>query len=292
MSVQAQAAESTRTKHGLRFSQRLGRFILYAAVIFGAFIYAMPFFWMLSTSVKPGNEIFLIPPKWIPSTFEWSNYITPWQNLPFYNFYKNTLIITLWGIFWTVLSSSMVAFAFARMRFRGRDALFVIILATMMLPGQVTLIPVYVLWSRLQLVNTLWPLMIPYMFGSPFNIFLLRQYMMTIPLEYDDAARIDGASWFQIFRSVIVPMAAPAMGVVAIFAFTFQWNEFLGPLIYLNDPTQFTVSLGLQLLNSRYVIAIQQTMAQTIIAIIPVLIVFFVFQRYYIQGIVISGVKG
>jgi multiple sugar transport system permease protein len=292
MSAQAQAAESARTKHGLRLGQRVGRILIYAAVILGAFLYAMPFFWMLSTSVKPGNEIFLIPPKWIPSTFEWSNYVTPWNNLPFANFYKNTLIITLWGIFWTVLSSSLVAFAFARMRFRGRDPLFMLILATMMLPGQVTLVPVYVLWSKLQLVNTLWPLMIPYMFATPFNIFLLRQYMMSIPLEYDDAARIDGANWLQIYYRVILPMTAPAMGVVAIFAFTFHWNEFLGPLIYLNDPTQFTVSLGLQLLNSRYVIAIQQTMAQTIIAIIPVLVVFFVAQKSYIQGIVISGVKG
>jgi multiple sugar transport system permease protein len=292
MSAQAQTAETARTKHGLRLSQRLGRILIYAGVILGALIYAMPFFWMLSTSVKPGYEVYVIPPKWIPSTADWSNYWVPWENLPFLTFYKNTLIITIWGIVATVLSSSLVAFAFARMRFRGRDKLFLIILATMMLPGQVTLIPVYVLWTRLGLVNTLWPLMIPYLFGSPFNIFLLRQYMMTIPLEYDDAARIDGANWFQIYWQIIVPMTAPAMGVVAIFAFTFHWNEFLGPLIYLNDPNNYVISLGLQLLNSRYVQQIQQTMAQTIVAIIPVLIVFFVAQKSYIQGIVISGVKG
>ena len=286
------ADPTVRTKRGLRLGFWAGRALVYFVVMFLGFFYMMPFFWMLSTSVKPGYEIFLIPPKWIPSVFSWENYWVPWDNLPFLRFYQNTVLITLISMIGTLLSASLVAFGFARMRFRGRDVLFLLVLATMMLPGQVTLIPTYVLWTQLGAVNTYWPLILPSFFGGAFNIFLLRQYMMTIPLEYDDAARIDGASWFQIYTRVVMPMSAPALGVIAIFSFNGHWTEYLGPLIYLNDYNLFTLSLGLQMLNSRYSVAIQQTMAQTIISIIPVLITFFAAQRFYIQGIVISGVKG
>ena len=288
----AVASSTVKTKHGLRLGFYGARVLLYAVVLVGAVLYSLPFLWMLSTSVKPGYQVYKVPPEWIPEVWNWQNYILPWENLPFARFYTNTIIITVTDILAMLASSSLVAFGFARMRFRGRDFLFMVLLSTMMLPGQVTLIPIYVLWSKLGLVNTLWPLIIPSFFGGAFNIFLLRQYMMTIPLEYDDAARIDGASWFQIYSRIVLPMSAPAMGVVAIFAFTYHWNDFLGPLIYLNDTNNFTISLGLQLLNSRYIQEIQQTMAQTILAIIPVLVVFFTAQRSYIQGIVISGVKG
>lgn len=281
-----------RTKRAVRIDWLLSRTLLYIVVVGGAVLFAIPFVWMLSTSVKPGFDVFKVPPVWIPSTFEWDNYTIPWSKLPFLLFYKNTTIMTVVDISATLASSSMVAFAFARMRFRGRNTLFVLVLSTLMLPNQVTLIPIYVMWSKLHLVNSLWPLMIPAFFGSPFNIFLLRQYMMTIPLQMDDAARIDGANWFQIYSRIMLPLAAPALGVVAIYEFTFRWNDFLGPLIYLNSPTNFTVSLGLQLLNSQYVTQTQEIMAQTIISIIPVLVVFFVAQKYFVQGVVITGVKG
>jgi multiple sugar transport system permease protein len=281
-----------RTKHALRLGWLVNRMVVYGLVIAGAILFSVPFIWMLSTSVKPGYEVFKVPPVWIPSKWEWDNYWVPWSSLPFLSFYRNTAIIAIFDILATLASSSLVSFAFARMRFRGRDLLFILVLSTMMLPSQVTLIPVYVLWSKLRLVNTLWPLMIPTLFGSAFNIFLLRQYMMTIPLAMDDAARIDGASWFQIYSRIMLPLSAPALGVVAIYEFTFRWNDFLGPLIYLNDPQNFTITLGLQLLNSQYVTQTQQIMAQTIISIIPVLVVFFVAQRYYLQGLVITGVKG
>lgn len=281
-----------KSKRGLRVEARLVRIILYAVVFAGALLYSMPFIWMLSTSVKPGYQVYTIPPVWIPDSWDFTSYTTPWKNMPFATFYTNTVVLTVTNIIATVISSSLVAFAFARMRFRGREFLFMLVLSTLMLPSQVTLIPIYVLWSKLGLVNTLWPLIIPNFFGGPFNIFLLRQYMMSVPLEYDDAARIDGASWFQIYYRIMMPMSAPALGVISIFAFTFNWNDFLMPLIYLNDANNFTISLGLTLLNSRYSQQIQQTMAQTIIAIIPVLVVFFAAQRFYIQGIIISGVKG
>ena len=282
----------TGTRQRIRSGRVVSRIVLYAVIVAGAVLFSLPFIWMVSTSVKPGYEVFKVPPVWIPSKFEWDNYWVPWGNLPFLSFYKNTAVMTFVDIFATLASSSLVSFAFARMRFRGRDFLFILVLSTMMLPGQVTLIPLYVLWSKLKLVNTLWPLIIPAFFGSAFNIFLLRQFMMTIPLAMDDAARIDGANWFAIYSRIMLPLSAPALGVVAIYEFTFRWNDFLGPLIYLNDPSNFTVSLGLQLLNSQYVTQTQQIMAQTIISIVPVLVVFFAAQRYFIQGLVITGVKG
>lgn len=289
IAAQASARPKSRSR---RTAWLTGRVVIYALVIGGAVLYSMPFIWMLSTSVKPGYDVLKVPPQWIPSVWQWDNYTVPWGNLPFLLFYRNTAVIAVTDIIATLASSSMVAFAFARMRFRGRDLLFMLVLSTMMLPGQVTLIPIYVFWSKVGVINTLWPLIIPSFFGSAFNIFLLRQYMLTVPLEMDDAARIDGASWFQIYSRIILPMAAPALGVVAIGEFTFRWNDFLGPLIYLNEANNFTISLGLQLLNSQYVTQIQQIMAQTIVAVIPVLVVFFVTQRFYIQGVVISGVKG
>jgi multiple sugar transport system permease protein len=182
------------------------------------------------------------------------------------------------------------------MRFRGRGFLFVLVLSTMMLPSQVTLIPIYVLWSKLQLVNTMVPLVVPSFFGGEyayaFSVFLLRQYMLSIPMEIDDAARIDGATWFQIYWRVIVPMSAPALGAVAIYNFTAQWNDFLKPLVYLNTPENFTVQLGLALLNGRFDSEIGQVMAQTTLSILPMVMVFFFAQRNYVQGNVVSGVKG
>jgi len=270
----------------------LGRVILYAVVIVGAIIFSIPFFWLMSTSFKTSGEVFVDPPIWIPQHLEWDNFFRPFRTVNFAVFYKNTMIITVVDILATLLTASITAFAFARMRFRGRDKWFVVLLSTMMLPGQVTLVPHYVLWTKLHLVNTLWPLIIPSFFAGPFNVFLLRQFMMTIPNEMDDAARMDGATWFQIYYRIIVPLSAAAMGVVAIFNFTFHWNDFFGPLIYLNTPDKFTVALGLQLFQSRYNVDVPATMAMTFLSIIPVLIVFFVSQRSFIQGIVVSGIKG
>lgn len=296
--IESQARSDSLARTGVdAFVMRrwIGRTILYAVIAAGALVFALPFIWMVSTSVKPGPEVYLIPPKWIPSTFEWQNFVEPWQNLPFGTFYQNTLIITVTSIVGTLISSSMAAFAFARLRFRGRNLLFLLVLSTLILPQQVTLVPLYILFTQLGMVNTLWPLILPYFFsalGGAFNIFLLRQFMMTIPLELDDAARLDGCNWFDIYRRIIIPLSAPALGVVAIFAFRYHWTEYFHPLIYLNTREMFTVSLGLQLLNSRYVTQVQQTMAMTLISVIPLLIVFFVAQGKFIQGITVTGVKG
>jgi ABC-type glycerol-3-phosphate transport system permease component len=268
------------------------RTILYLVIASGALVFAMPFIWMVSTSVKPGPEVFLIPPKWIPSTFEWENFIEPWQNLPFLTFFRNTIIVTFANIVAQVISSSMAGYAFARLRFRGRGVLFLLVLSTLMLPQQVTLVPMYIWFTKLGLVNSLWPLVIPSFFGGAFNIFLLRQFMMTIPLEMDDAARLDGCNWLDLYWRIIIPLSGPALGVVAIFGFQYYWTEFFHALIYLSKADTFTVPLGLLLLNTRYTLQVQQTMAMTLISVIPVLAVFFIAQARFIQGITVTGVKG
>jgi ABC-type glycerol-3-phosphate transport system permease component len=270
----------------------LGRVALYTILIAGAILFVTPLVWMVSSSVKPGYQVYAMPPEWIPDYFVWEGYIDPWSSVPMLTFYKNTLILVIVNTVGTLLSSSLVAFAFARMRFRGRELLFVVILSTLMLPPQVTLIPTYVLFAKLGWVNTLKPLWVPSLFGAPFNIFLLRQYFMTIPLEMDDAARMDGCSWFDIYWRIILPLSTPALGVVAVFSSTFWWNEFLGPLIYLNTQENFTLSLGLALLNNRNYNNVQATFAMTTIALIPVMAMFFIAQKLYIQGLVVSGVKG
>jgi ABC-type glycerol-3-phosphate transport system permease component len=247
---------------------------------------------MVSTSLKPEALAYKIPIVWIPPEIKWNTYVEAWKIQPFNLFYRNTAFITILNIIGLVLSSSLVAFAFARIRFVGRDVLFLILLATMMLPQQVTLIPIYVFWSRLNAVNSYWPLIVPQWLTNAYNVFLLRQYMMTISPEYDDAARIDGAGWLRIYSQIIMPMSKPALGVIAIQAFAWNWNNFLGPLIYLNEPRKFTIAIGLRMFRTQMAEKMPETMAMSVVALIPVLIVFFIAQRYFIQGIVISGVKG
>ncbi len=280
----------------LRIGFWTGRVLLYATVLVGAATFALPFFWMISTSFKPENEVFAYPPQWIPSTITFEGYIEPWRALPFASFYRNTIVIVAINIFARLFTCSLAAFAFARMRFRGRNVLFLLVLVTMMLPGQVTLIPLYRFWSELGLVNTIGPLTIPAFFAGQgagaFTIFLMRQYMLTIPLDLDDAAKLDGASWFRVYWNIVLPLSGPALGVAAIFTFTGEWNAFLEPLIYLSSFENYTVPLGLALLNGQRRLSYSWTMAQTLLSILPVVTIFFFAQRRYIQGIVISGVKG
>ncbi|MGQ9555579.1 MAG: carbohydrate ABC transporter permease [Anaerolineae bacterium] len=281
------------TSKGLRYF--LGRAALYAIICLGAVVFAMPFLWMLSTAVTPKEWLGAVPKKWIPPRLEWMNYIQPWTYFDFAKFYRNTIFITVMNVIGVLVSASLVAFGFARIRFWGRNVIFLATLATMMLPGQVTLIPQYLLWSRLHAINTYWPLIVPNWLGSAaYDIFLLRQFYMTITTEYDDAARIDGCGWWGIYRRILLPMITPAIGVLAIINFSFNWNDFFGPLIYINEPSKYTVAIGLRLFQAGRTgeTRMGEVMAMTIESMIPVLVAFFLAQRYFIQGIVISGVKG
>jgi multiple sugar transport system permease protein len=291
--VKAPLGEQPRIVWALRVLGRaVTRALLYFTVAAGSVFFVIPFAWMVSTSVKPGYQVFAMPPVWIPSKFIWANYVEPWARLPWFTFYRNTIAVVLFNVIGTLLSSSMAAYAFARLRFRGREIFFLLVLSTMMLPRHVTLIPRYVLFAKMRWINTLRPLIVPAYFGSAFHIFLLRQFFMTIHPELDDAAKIDGCGVSTTFWRISLPLARPALGVVAIFTFTGNWNNFFGPLIYLDSPKWFPLSLGLRMMQTRTDIELQYTMAMTVVSIIPVLIIFFVAQRRFIQGIVLTGVKG
>ncbi|HEY3079460.1 MAG TPA: carbohydrate ABC transporter permease [Chloroflexota bacterium] len=275
-----------------RVTRGIWRAVLYVVVICGTIMFTFPFFWMIKSSVTPAGEMMLFPPPLLPSELVWDNYVRAWTSLPFPMFYRNTVFVTLMGMIGVIVSSSVVAFAFARMRWPGRDKFFIVMIATLMLPDHVTFIPTYVVFAKIGWINTFLPLLAPEWVGSPFIIFLMRQYMMTIPLEMDDAARIDGAGWLQLFTRIILPLSLPVLGVAAIYSFQYHWNAFLRPLIYLNRLELFTVPLGMAMLNGRYGTDFGGLMAMSTVSIIPVMILFFVAQRYFIQGVVVTGVKG
>jgi ABC-type glycerol-3-phosphate transport system permease component len=270
----------------------VGRSIGYGLLLAGAVLFLIPFVWMLSTSLKESQQVYVWPPVWIPNPVMPENYTRAWDLLPFTQFYWNTIRITFLSILGTVISCSLAAYGFARLRFRGRDFLFVILLATMMLPSQVTLIPQYVWFAKLGWVNSYLPLIVPAFFANPFSIFLLRQFFMTLPHELDDAAKIDGCSFLGIYARIILPLSKAAVGVVAIFSFTYNWNDFLNPLIYLQSMEQFTISLGLRMFQTNTYVDMQSLMAMSVVALVPQLVVFFLAQRHFVQGVVLSGIKG
>ncbi|MFN3979990.1 MAG: carbohydrate ABC transporter permease [Caldilinea sp.] len=266
---------------------------LILALLWGvAILFLIPLLWMLSSSLKPTYQIFETPPRWIPNPPRWENYSEALTTLPFALYLRNTAVITLLTIVGHLLSCTLIAYAFARLRAPGRDALFVVMLATMMLPYPVTMTPLYVIFNRLGWINTILPLTVPAFFGSAFYIFLMRQFFMTIPRDFEDAARIDGANTLQIIGRIMAPMAMPALATVALFTFQATWNDFLAPLIYLQRPELYTVTLGLQFFRSTYTTNWAYLMAASLVTTLPVIVVFFAAQRYFIEGITLTGVKG
>lgn len=275
----------------------VGRFLLYLLLASGAVVILFPFYWMVSTSLKPPDEVVTIPVTWVPSRLVWANYPKAINALPVsvLVFTKNSIILSSLVTVGNTLVSAMIAYPFARLRFRGRRIMFFIILATMMIPGQITMIPLFILFSKLHWVNTFLPLIVPAYFGEAYYIFLLRQFFSTIPKEMDDAAKIDGCSIYGIFARIIMPMSVPVLGITAIFSFSGMWNAFLGPMIYLNEMEKFPLAVGLRAFQSgpgSRSIQWESMMATSVLMTIPMLVLFFITQRNYIQGIVITGVKG
>jgi multiple sugar transport system permease protein len=276
-------------------AQKLSLGITYVALIVLGFTFALPFVWQVSTSLKPIQQVYKFPPEWIPKPFVWRNYIDAMQVVPFGQFFMNTAKVTIFVVIGQVMSCSLAGFAFSRLRWKARWPLFVIMLSTMMLPGQVTLIPQFILFRQLEWVNTLLPITVPYLFAAPYGTFLMRQFFATIPLDMDDAARVDGASTLRIYWQILMPMSKPALATVATFAFNHAWNDYLGPLIYLNSVEKFTLQLGLAAFRSRAAwggMRWDLLMAATTVVTAPALLVFIFVQRYLIQGVVITGVKG
>ena len=269
--------------HGNRRNMlKLINFVLLAA---GSLMILSPLWWMFSTSLKTMAEVMSFPPTFFPESWNWSNYIRTWEAAPFTQYTINTLVITTLVVIGNVLSNSFIAYGFAKIPFRGRNVLFAIVLATMMIPGFVTLIPQYVLFAKLGWVNTYYPLIVPAFFGSAFNIFLLRQFYMTIPNELIEAAKMEGASHFYIWRKIGLPLTKPAIATVAIFSFNGAWNDFLGPLLYLNDENLYTLQIGLQVFKGQLNTQWNYLMAGSLLVLLPVIIIFFFFQKYFIQGI-------
>jgi ABC-type glycerol-3-phosphate transport system permease component len=278
-----------RSKRGLDW---LGKFIAYALLIVGSIVIMIPVFWMVSSALKPNSQIFLYPPQWIPSPIEWDNFAKAMTALPFDVYFRNTLIIEVGTIVGTVLSCSIVAYGFARLEAPGRNFWFIVLLSTMMLPGVVTMIPVYLIFRQLGWVNTFLPLVVPSWFGSAFFIFLLRQFFMTIPRDFEEAARIDGANTWQILTRILLPLSKPALATVAIFTFMGVWNDFMGPLIYLNKPETYTLALGLNFFKGQYTSDWNMLMAASLVMMLPLVVLFFVAQKAFIEGITLTGVKG
>jgi multiple sugar transport system permease protein len=279
---------------GARRLNAIKRALIYIIVTFLAAVILVPFFWMLSTALQQGGDIFAWPPKWIPDPPQWRNFADAWTAMPFTRYLGNTVFIVALGITAELASATLVAYGFARFRFPGSDFIFLVLLATMMLPFHVTLIPTFLIWQRFGLVGEFDPLVLrAWTAWGPFYIFLLRQFFLTIPRELDDAAEIDGANTFQTFFLIMLPQIRPALLAVAIFAFRGYWNDFLGPLIYLTDMNLYTMNVGMYFFMGGVNEAPQWNylMAMSVIIALPVVLLFFAAQRYFIEGITFTGIK-
>ncbi len=277
---------------GLRGLRRFNNVSGYTVLMVLAAVFMVPLYWMFSTALKSPQQTFAIPPEWIPAPVQWDNFSKVFQEVPFGRFYLNTFFLAFVNIVGHLISVTLVAYGFARLRFPGRNILFLVMLSTLMIPYHVTLVPRFIMFSKLGMINTYWPLTLPAFTGSPFLIFLVRQYMMSIPFDLDEAAYIDGANRFDVFWRIILPLTRPALMLVIVFTFIDVWNDFLQPLIYLNDPDMFTVSLGLSFFQGARETNWNLLMAGSVLAMIPPLILFFFAQKQLIGGISVEGLKG
>ncbi len=286
---QARASRRLRSRRRSALTRAVGTYVLLAA---GGVILLIPFAWLISTSLKPPTEVYSFPIVWVPRPAMWDNYVQVFQQSPFARYLLNTGIITSIGVIASLCGSSLAAYAFARIEFRGKRVMFGVMLATLMVPIWTVLIPTYIFFEKIGWLNTYLPILVPAFFATPFNTFLLRQFFLTIPVEMEEAARVDGASRWYTFVRIILPLARPALLIVSIFAFFYYWNEFLLPLLYIQSQDLLPVSVGVSNFVASQQVNFPLEMAASAIAIAPPLILFFVFQRWFIQGIVISGVKG
>jgi ABC-type glycerol-3-phosphate transport system permease component len=282
-------------KRNVRIRRGFTWLVSHVVLIAGSIVMIIPIAWMLSTSLKKTGQEWIFPPIWIPEPIWWLNYLEAMYALPipFYVYVVNTVIITITATLGTLLTSSLAAFAFARLRFPARNFMFLLVISTMMLPSAVTLIPKFIIFRYLSWLDTFLPLIVPFWLGgTAFSVFLLRQFFMTIPRELDEAARMDGASSFQIFWWVILPLSGPALATIVIFQVWSHWNDFIDPLIYINSSSNYTIALALRTFQNVRSQRINYLMAMSVIQVLPVVILFFAAQKYFIRGIHLSGLSG
>ncbi|CAN5581792.1 carbohydrate ABC transporter permease [soil metagenome] len=280
-----------RAFHWQRFVGSLG---LYLLVIFLCLVFALPFLWMISTALKDDPQTYRIPPIWIPRPMFFNNFPEAMQQQPFGRFFLNTLYYAIPSAVGSVISAAIVAYGFARIRWWSRDVLFFICISTLMIPFQLTMIPLYIIFKNFGWLNSYKALVIPTFFGNAYFIFLLRQFFLTIPQELSDAARVDGCTELGIFWRIILPLAKPALAVVALFQFMGAWNDYLGPLIFLSKEELYPISLGLEMLHSQFQekLVWPYLMAASTVTILPVILIFYFTQRVFVEGVTITGLKG
>lgn len=283
-------AEPSR-RPGRAAARTLERLAVYGLLVAGSLVMLLPLVWMVSTSLKADGQVMVVPPQWIPDPVRWDNYRRLFQRVPLFRFMLNSLLVA--GVTTTgqILLAAMAAYAFARGRFRGRDSLFVLYLATLMLPFQVIITPLFLLVRSLGWVNTYQGLIVPRLF-SAFGVFLLRQFFLTIPRSLDEAAFMDGASHWTIFTRIMLPLSKPALATLAIFAFMNSWNDYLWPLVVVSDPKLMTLPLGLAALQGRWTVSWNLVMAGTVVSIVPILAVYLAAQKRFVEGITLTGLKG
>lgn len=274
------------------FRDMMMKTIVYAILIGFGILVLIPFFWTISTALKTVRQALSTPPVWIPWPLQWQNFGIAIEMMDFWRAFSNTMIICFTEIVGQLISCSLVAYGFARLRAPGRDVFFFICISTMLIPHQVLIIPRFVMFKELGWLDSFLPLVVPSFFGGAMNVFLLRQFFMTIPLELDDAAKIDGCGYLGVFFRIMLPLCKPALAIVAIFTFMHNWKEFMGPLIYLNSSKNFTLALALMSFQTEGFIDWHLWMAGAFLTMIPPLILFFFAQKYFIQGIVFTGIKG
>ena len=267
--------------------------VYFFLVLFSLFC-IFPLIWMIRSSLMTSREIFTLPPLLLPVLPQWNNYIDLFNVVPFARYFLNTLLIVLINVAGALISNTIIAYAFARIRFKGRTIMFGLCIATLMLPQTVTMIPLYIEWTIFHGINTYAPLTVLSFFGNAFYIFMLHQFFKTISIDYDEAAFVDGANHFQVLTRIIAPMSKPALAVVAIFTFMSSWNDFMGPFLYISDQNKYTLSLGLKYLISGYSVIgqWQVLMAASVLIVLPVALLFFFMQRYFIEGLTMGGLKG
>jgi len=277
---------------GQRAQRTIVHTVSYIILAFIGVSMAIPFLWMVSTSLKNLAQAQIYPPRWIPNPPLWSNYRDVMTRIPFPVFIVNSFKISVLGVIGQTLTCSMAAYALARLRFRGRSFLFILLLSTLMIPYQVTMIPQFLIFKSLGWVNTHLALIVPFWFGGAFGTFLLRQFFLSLPAELADAAKVDGCNPFHTYWRIYMPLTKPALTTLAVFVFMSRWNDLLGPLIYLNRPQKMTVTAGLSYFQGQYFADVPLLMAGSLISVIPTLVLFALAQQYFVQGVVLSGLKG
>ncbi|GAB4114250.1 MAG: carbohydrate ABC transporter permease [Roseiflexaceae bacterium] len=280
-----------RTRAG---QERISSVVAFTIAAIGSLFILVPFFWMISTALKQPGQVYLSPPMWIPDPPQWSNFSQALSRAPFHLYAANTFTIVILVMIGTLFSSSFSAYGFARLRAPGKDLIFMLLLSTLMLPGVITLVPTYLMFNSIGWINTFMPLIVPSFFGNAFYVFLMRQFYMTIPAELEEAATLDGASVYQIWWSIMLPLSQPVLATIAVFSFIGTYNDFFNPLIYLSDEDKRTIAVALSYFQGspRMGPQLHLLMAAVTMSIIPPLVLFLAAQRYFVRGIVMTGIKG